>query len=165
MSQTLTEKIVQRFVVDHYETVQSGDYVTIRPSHVLTHDNTGAVIPKFREIGKMTVNDPRQPVFALDHNVQDYSEKNLAKYAGIETFAKKYGIDFYPAGTGIGHEIMCDEGYAFPNTLAVASDSHSNMYGGLGCLGTPIVRTDAAGLWVTGKTWWQIPPVAKIILN
>ncbi|MEA2078236.1 MAG: homoaconitase [Candidatus Marinimicrobia bacterium] len=165
MQQTLIEKIVQRFVVQHEGTVHSGDYVMIRPKHVLTHDNTGAVIPKFNEIGKMTVNDPRQPVFALDHNVQSTDEKNLAKYAKIEAFADKYGIDFYPAKTGIGHQIMCDEGYAFPNTLAVASDSHSNMYGGLGCLGTPIVRTDAAGLWVTGETWWQIPPIAKVVLT
>jgi aconitase A len=32
---------------------------------------------------------------------------------------------------------------------------------GLGCLGTPVVRTDAAAIWATGKTWWQVPPVAK----
>ena len=120
MQQTRIEKIVQRFVVKHDAPVHSGDYVMIRPKHVLTHDNTGAVIPKFNEIGKMVVNDPRQPVFALDHNVQSTDEKNRAKYAKIEAFAKEYGIDFYPAKTGIGHQIMCDEGYAFPNTLAVA---------------------------------------------
>ena len=33
-------------------------------------------------------------------------------------------------------EIMVEEGYAWPGTLAVASDSHSNHYGGVGCLGT-----------------------------
>jgi homoaconitate hydratase len=49
--------------------------------------------------------------------------------------------------------------------MAVASDSHSNMYGGLGCLGTPIVRTDAAAIWATGRTWWQVPPIAKVILK
>ena len=35
---------------------------------------------------------------------------------------------------------MIEEGYAFPGTITVASDSHSNMYGGVGCLGTPIVE-------------------------
>jgi len=49
--------------------------------------------------------------------------------------------------------------------MMVASDSHSNMYGGLGCLGTPIVRTDAAAIWATGRTWWQVPPVAKVELK
>lgn len=56
---------------------------------------------------------------------------------------------------------MCEEGYAWPLTMAVASDSHSNMYGGLGCLGTPVVRTDAAAIWATSETWWQVPPIAK----
>lgn len=59
---------------------------------------------------------------------------------------------------------MIEEGYAFPNTLTVASDSHSNMYGGVGCLGTPLVRTDAAAVWATGKTWWQVPQVVKVQL-
>ena len=57
---------------------------------------------------------------------------------------------------------MIEEGYAFPGTLTVASDSHSNMYGGVGCLGTAIVRTDAASIWATGRTWWQIPPIAQV---
>ncbi|MDD5582243.1 MAG: homoaconitase [Candidatus Marinimicrobia bacterium] len=165
MGQNLIEKIVQNHAIAHETRLHSGDYVTIRPKHVLTHDNTGAVIPKFREIGASSVANPRQPVFALDHDIQDISEKNLAKYKAIETFAKEMGIDFYPAGCGIGHQIMCEQGYAFPGTLVVASDSHANMYGGLGCLGTPIVRTDAAVLWATGQTWWQIPPVTKIIFT
>ena len=51
---------------------------------------------------------------------------------------------------------------ARPGTLVVASDSHANMYGGVGCLGTAVVRTDAASIWATGWTWWQIPPIAKV---
>jgi homoaconitate hydratase len=39
------------------------------------------------------------------------------------------------------------------------------MYGGIGCLGTPVVRTDAAAIWATGQTWWQIPPVASVALK
>ncbi|MFQ5584657.1 MAG: homoaconitase, partial [Calditrichia bacterium] len=116
-------------------------------------------------IGATKMANPRQPVFTLDHNVQDTSEKNLEKYAKIEAFAKEMGVDFYPAGRGIGHQIMCEEGYAWPGTLVVASDSHSNMYGALGCLGTPVVRTDAAAIWATGRTWWQVPPVAKVELT
>lgn len=167
MSQNLIEKIVQKFAVglDNDQIVQSGDIVSIKPAHVMTHDNTGAVIPKFKSIGATKFADPRQVVHTLDHNIQDTSEKNLEKYAKIEAFSKSMGCDFYPAGRGIGHQIMCEEGYAWPGTVVVASDSHSNMYGGLGVLGTPIVRTDAAAIWATGKTWWQIPPIVKVNLN
>jgi homoaconitate hydratase len=97
--------------------------------------------------------------------VQNKSAKNLEKYSKIETFARQQGVDFYPAGRGIGHQVMVEEGYAFPQTLAVASDSHSNMYGGVGCVGTPVVRTDAAAIWATGQTWWQIPEVVKVELS
>lgn len=167
MAQTLIEKIVQRYAVDldAGQEVHAGDFVMIQPAHVMTHDNTGAVIPKFQSIGAKKIANPRQPVYTLDHNVQDTSEANLAKYRRIENFAREMGVDFYPAGRGIGHQIMCEEGYAWPGTLVVASDSHSNMYGGLGCLGTPVVRTDAAALWATGRTWWQVPTIAKVILT
>jgi homoaconitate hydratase len=167
MPQNLIEKIAQRFAVglETGHVVRSGDYITIQPAHIMTHDNTGAVIPKFKGIGATAIANPRQVVFALDHNVQDTTEKNLEKYAKIEEFARRHGIDFHPAGRGIGHQIMCEEGYALPFSMTVASDSHSNMYGGLGCLGTPIVRTDAAAIWATGRTWWQVPPVAKVELR
>ena len=166
MAQNLIEKIAQKHAVGlpAGKQIQSGDYISIQPAHVLTHDNTGAVMNKFKSIGARTMANPRQPMFALDHNVQDQGEANLKKYAGIKQFAAQMSVDFYPAGRGIGHQIMVEEGYAFPGVMAVASDSHSNMYGGIGCLGTPIVRTDAAALWATGRTWWQVPPAAKVQL-
>jgi homoaconitate hydratase len=167
MAQSLVEKIAQLYAVglEKGQVVRSGDFISIHPAYVMTHDNTGAVIPKFKSIGAKKIANPRQPVFTLDHNVQDKSEKNLQKYAAIEAFAQQMNVDFYPAGRGIGHQIMCEEGYAWPGTMVVASDSHSNMYGGLGCLGTPVVRTDAAAIWATGRTWWQVPPVAKVTLQ
>ncbi|KPI42424.1 Homoaconitase, mitochondrial [Cyphellophora attinorum] len=162
--QTLTEKIVQKYAVGLADgkLVKSGDYVTISPHHCMTHDNSWPVALKFMSIGATKLNDPKQIVMTLDHDVQNKSEKNLTKYRQIEEFAKKQGSDFYPAGRGIGHQIMVEEGYAWPGALVVASDSHTNMYGGIGCLGTPVVRTDAASIWATGRTWWQIPPVAKV---
>jgi homoaconitate hydratase len=136
VAQTLTEKIVQRYAVGipHGKFVQSGDYVTIQPFRCLTHDNSWPVAKKFMSIGATRIHNPEQIVMALDHDVQNKSESNLKKYRSIEAFAKKQGVDFYPAGRGIGHQIMIEEGYAWPGTLVVASDSHANMYGGIGSL-------------------------------
>lgn len=164
--QNLTEKIVQNYAVglSPGKKVFSGDYVSIKPAHCMSHDNSWPVATKFMGLGAKKVKDNRQIVCTLDHDVQNKSEKNLEKYHNIEKFAGEQGIDFYPAGRGIGHQIMIEEGYAFPLNLTVASDSHSNTYGGVGSLGTPIVRTDAASIWATGQTWWQIPPVARVEL-
>lgn len=165
--QTLTEKIVQRYAVGLApgKKVKAGDYVTLAPHHCMTHDNSWPVATKFMSIGASKIHDNRQIVMTLDHDVQNKSEANLKKYRQIEEFAKKHGVDFYPAGRGIGHQIMVEEGYAWPGTVTVASDSHSNMYGGVGCLGTPVVRTDAMTIWATGRTWWQVPPIAKVTLT
>ncbi|KAH7156729.1 hypothetical protein EDB81DRAFT_867684 [Dactylonectria macrodidyma] len=111
--QTATEKILRRYAVGLPEgkVVRSGDYISISPWRILTHDNTAAVMGKFLTIGASKIRDPQQAVLAIDHDV--------------------------------------------------ASDSHSNMYGSVGCLGMAIVRSDAASIWATTKTWSLDPPVAK----
>lgn len=174
----LVEKIARRHAVDvDKKDISAGNIISIKPKHVMTHDNTLAVMTKFVSLSHSegsaispdnpfpSIADQRQPVLALDHNVQDRSPKNLARYAAIEKFARQHGLDFFPAGRGIGHQVLCEEGYVQPGWMVVASDSHSNMYGALGALGTPVVRTDAAALWATGRTWWRVPPVARVELT
>ena len=80
----------------------------------MTHDNSWPTAKKFMAIGATRIRNPRQVVMTLDHDVQNKSDSNLTKYRQIEEFAKAQGVDFYPAGRGIGHQIMCEEGYAFP---------------------------------------------------
>jgi len=187
---TLIEKIATRYAVGLKpgQPARQGAIITIRPKHIMTHDNTSAVMGKFKEIfsaspdpeGSRTdagvggsssrsltprVHDPRQPVFAIDHDIQNTSPENLGKYAKIAQFARQHHIDFYPAGTGISHQVIVEYGYATPGSMVVGSDSHSNLYGGVNCLGTPVVRTDAACIWATGVTWWKVPPVARVTLT
>ena len=166
MPQTVVEKIAQTHLAEGpTRPLRAGDFVSIRPLHVMTHDNTSAVMSKFKAIGAKELFDPRQLVFALDHDIQNRDEANLKKYRAIESFAREHGVDFYPAGSGIGHQLMLERGYVVPGSFVVASDSHSNMYGALGAIGTPIVRTDAAGVWATGEFWWQIPRTIQVVLE
>ncbi len=166
MPQTIVEKIAQAHLADGPKRpLRAGDFVSIRPFHAMTHDNTSAVMSKFKAIGAKKIHDPKQLVFALDHDIQNHDEANLKKYRSIEGFAREHGVDFYPAGSGIGHQIMVERGYVLPGTFVVASDSHSNMYGALGAIGTPIVRTDAAAVWAVGEFWWQIPRTIQVVLE
>ncbi|KAF4808895.1 Homoaconitase [Colletotrichum siamense] len=165
--QTMTEKIVQNYSVGLApgKKVRTGDYVTLQPHKIMTHDNSWPVALKFMGLGATKLHDKDQVILTLDHDVQNKSDGNLKKYRLIEEFGKKHGTFFSGAGDGIGHQIMVENGFAWPGTVTVASDSHSNMYGGVGALGTALVRTDAAAVWATGKTWWQVPPIAKITLT
>jgi len=166
MGQTIVEKIAQKDMAEGpARPLRTGDFLSIRPHRCMTHDNTSAVMSKFKAIGATKVKDPQQLMFALDHDIQNRDEANLKKYRAIEAFAKEQGVDFYPAGSGIGHQIMVERGYVVPGSFVVASDSHSNMYGALGAIGTPIVRTDAAAVWATGEFWWQIPRSIQVVLE
>ena len=166
MGQTIVEKIAQAHMAEGPDRpLRAGDFLSIRPYHVMTHDNTSAVMKKFKAIGAKNVHDSAQPVITADHDIQNQEESNLAKYRSMEAFAREQGLDFYPPGTGIGHQIMVEKGYVLPGTFVVASDSHSNMYGALGAIGTPVVRTDAAAIWATGEFWWQIPRTVQVMLE
>src|SRR5205814_2636065 len=63
MALTLVEKIAARHAdgLAPRAVMRAGDFVSIRPRHVMTHDNTGAVIPKFKQIGATAIADPSQP--------------------------------------------------------------------------------------------------------
>jgi len=166
MPQTVVEKIAQaHLAAGPNRPLRAADFLSIKPHRVMTHDNTSAVMSKFNSIGAKKIQNPQQLVFALDHDIQNQDESNQKKYRSIQAFAKEHGIDFYPAGSGIGHQIMVERGYVVPGSFVVASDSHSNMYGALGAIGTPIVRTDAASVWATGEFWWQIPRSIQVHLE
>ena len=108
MSQTIVEKIAQQHMTEGpSRPLCTGDFLSIRPVHVMTHDNTSAVMGKFKGIGAKRIHDSKQLVFALDHDIQNQDESNLKKYRAIEAFAKEHAIDFYPAGSGIGRRSKC----------------------------------------------------------
>ena len=111
---------------------ETGQFIRIKPHHIMTHDNSSAVMSKFAKLSD-TIRDPAQLVLTIDHDIQNPNQ--AAKYEKIGEFAKRNGLNFFPPHSGIGHQIMVEQGFAFPNTIVVASDSHSNMYGGVGCLG------------------------------
>ena len=89
MPQTIVEKIAQSHLAEGpNRPLRTGDFVSIRPHRVMTHDNTSAVMSKFKGIGVKKIHDPKQLVFALDHDIQNQEEANLKKYGAIEAFAK-----------------------------------------------------------------------------
>ena len=81
-NQNLVQKILQRHLVEGSTTgaaVRSGDYVSVRPWRTMTHDNSHAVIQKFKALGAEAIHDQNQIVFTLDHDIQNKSEANLSR--------------------------------------------------------------------------------------
>jgi homoaconitate hydratase len=164
---TLVEAIASRHLVDgpRDRAVRAGDLVTLTPARTMSHDNTSAILSRFKSFGATRVLHPERCVVALDHDVQNRSEAHLEKYRAIEAFARGAGMVFHPAGSGIGHQIMVERLYVRPGELVVAADSHATTYGALGALGLPVARSDAAGIWATGIFWWEIPETVRVVFE
>jgi 3-isopropylmalate/(R)-2-methylmalate dehydratase large subunit len=55
--------------------------------------------------------------------------------------------------------------HAKPGMLIVGSDSHTSTAGAFNAFAAGIDRTEAAGIWKRGETWFRIPESIKITLS
>jgi homoaconitate hydratase family protein len=147
--------------------VEAGEIVTARPDHLLTHDNTAAIISKISgELEKYGIDDPEVPVIVIDHVVPASNEKTATNHKRIREFVAAQGLKhFFDAGEGICHQVLISKGLALPGSLIVGSDSHTCTYGAVGAFATGIDRTEAASIMLTGKTWFKVPHSLKIELK
>jgi len=165
MGKTFAEKLLAKHA--GLDEVVPGQIVTVKPAHLLTHDNTAAIIGKIGdELNTYGVVNPGLSVIVLDHVVPASNEKTATNHKKIREFVLKHGIkNFYDAGEGICHQVVIGKGHAVPGAIIVGSDSHTCSYGALGVFSTGIDRTEAAALMLTGETWLKVPKSIKINLK
>ncbi len=155
MSKTFVEKILG---------AKTGSIVFKKPNIVLTHDNTASISKTFAKMGGEKVANPEQLLVVLDHNAPPTTAKLATDYQTIREFVKKQGVDkFYDAGKGICHQIMSY--HAKPKMIIVGSDSHTCTAGAFNAMAAGIDRTEAAGIWRRGETWFRVPETLKVTLT
>lgn len=165
MGKTFAEKILA--LKSGVKEVVPGQIVTVKPDHLLTHDNTAPIIGKIGpELDHYGVVSAELPVIVLDHVIPAANEKTATNHKLIRDFVKKHRIkNFFDIGTGICHQVMVEKGLALPGAVILGSDSHTCSYGAVGVFSTGIDRTEAAALLLTGETWLKVPPSIKITLS
>lgn len=155
MGKTFAEKILG---------AEAGAIVFRRPDIILTHDNTASIANTFKKMGGEKVKDADQLLIVLDHNAPPTSAELANDYQKIRDIVKEQGIKkFHDVGKGICHQIMGD--YARPNMIIVGSDSHTCTAGAFNSFAAGIDRTETAGLWRQGETWFRVPDSIKITLT
>lgn len=155
MKHTFVEKIFN---------AEKGSTVFRKPDIVLTHDNSASIRKTFEKMGGEKVADPNQLLIVLDHNAPPTSAKLASQYEDIRNIVRMEGIKkFYDAGKGICHQIMSY--HAQPGMVIVGSDSHTCTAGAFNAMAAGIDRTEAAGIWKRGETWFRVPESIKISLH
>jgi len=155
MGKTFVEKILN---------AERGAIVFRKPNIVLTHDNTASIKNTFNKMGGEKVSDPDQLLVVLDHNAPPTNAKLANQYQTIRDFVNKQNVNkFHDVGDGICHQVMSY--YAKPGMIIVGSDSHTCTAGAFNALAVGIDRTESAGIWKRGETWFRVPETMKITLN
>jgi 3-isopropylmalate/(R)-2-methylmalate dehydratase large subunit len=115
-------------------------------------------------MGGKTLPDPDQLLVVLDHNAPPAEAKMATQYQEIRDIVSSQGIEkFYDSGKGICHQIMSY--HARPGMLIVGSDSHTCTSGAFNAFAAGIDRTESAGIWKRGETWFRVPESIKISLT
>lgn len=165
MDMTFAEKILAKYSGE--KEVVPGQIVTVKPDHLLTHDNTAPIIQKIKpELKEYGVHNKSLPIIVLDHVIPAASEKTANNHKIIREFVKNHKIEhFFDVGYGVCHQIVVEKGLALPGELLLGSDSHTCSYGAVGAFSSGIDRTEAAALMLTGETWLKVPNSIKITLE
>ncbi len=143
---------------------RAGSIVFAKPDIILTHDNTLSIFKTFQRMGGTRVADADQMLVVLDHNAPPANSGMATQYRDIRNIVTQQGINkFYDAGKGICHQVMSY--HARPGMLVVGSDSHTCTAGAFNALAAGIDRTEAAGIWKKGETWFRVPESIKITLS
>ncbi len=165
MGKTFAEKILAK--KSGQAEVVAGQIVIVEPDHLLTHDNSAAIVGKIgAELEEFGVARPEMPVIILDHVIPAASEKTATNHQKTRQFVERYKIpNFFDVGVGVCHQVMLEKGLAVPGGVYVGSDSHTCSYGAVGAFATGIDRTEAAALLLRGQTWFKVPDTIKITLS
>ena len=160
---TLSEKILFAHLYnenDIKDFKRSEDYANFKPDRVAMQDATAQMtLLQFMNAGKESSNVPA--TIHCDHLIQAYkgAEEDLKNaininkevYDFLQSVAKKYGLGFWEAGSGIIHQIVL-ENYAFPGGMMIGTDSHTPNAGGLGMMAIGVGGADAVDV-MTGMEW------------
>ena len=175
-SLTLSEKILYAHLYnenDIKDFKRSEDYADFRPDRVAMQDATAQMaLLQFMNAGKNSSSVPAtihcdhliEACKGAEEDLKNALNTNKEVYNFLESVAKKYGLGFWEAGSGIIHQIVL-ENYAFPAGMMIGTDSHTPNAGGLGMLAIGVGGADAVDV-MTGMEWeLKIPNIIGVKLT
>lgn len=163
MPQTIVEKVFSHRLGRE---VRAGEVVIAPIDFAFSHDgNRPQPSETFAELGGKRVFDPGKVAMFLDHAPNVHTPAVAEMHQRMRRFANEQGITLYPAGRGISHQVIPEEGWAVPGRIIVGSDSHTCTAGALNLLATGVGSADLAVAMMLGKLWFKVPPTIRFLVE
>ena len=140
--------------------VRGETYSFFHPDRVAMQDATAQMaVLQFMQAGRKKVAVPStihcdhliQAKIGAEADLEIAMDSNGEVYDFLASAAKKYGMGFWQAGSGIIHQVVL-ENYAFPGGMMIGTDSHTPNAGGLGMIAIGVGGADAVDVMV-GMPW------------
>lgn len=144
----------------------AGDIVEAEVDHVMVNDVTGPLA--FQEFEALECEPVRDKIVLIpDHFVPNKDIASAKQAKEMRDFANRWSIrNYFEVGRGgVCHQVMLDNGFAYPGALVVGADSHTCTYGGVNAFATGVGSTEAAAVFATGRLWFKVPGSFRIILK
>ena len=159
--------IIEKIIANHskFDVVKPGDIVDIEIDARAARDFGGPNVVKHIENNNLTINDVSKTLFTFDTNPTGSDQKYAMNQQIIRVFARKHGIKVFDIDNGIGTHTLISEGFTYPGSTALTTDSHANILGAIGAFGQGMGDKDIAAAFHSGKVWFKVPKSARINLN
>jgi len=160
---TISEKILS---LKSRTDARAGDIVEADVDYVMVNDVTGPLA--FQEFEALECEPMRERIVLVpDHFVPNKDVASAKQAKEMRDFAKRWGIkNYFEVGRGgVCHQVMLDNGFAYPGALVVGADSHTCTYGGVNAFATGVGSSEAAAVFATGQLWFKVPGSIRILLK
>ena len=159
--------IIEKIIASHsgQKSVKPGDIVDVEIDIRAARDFGGANVVKNILNNGLKVVDPSKTLFTFDCNPGGSDQQYAANQQYCRQFARENEIRVFDVDSGIGTHLAIDNGYAWPGSSFVSTDSHANILGAIGCFGQGMGDQDIAAAWANGYVWFKVPGSVKINLT
>ncbi len=161
---TVIEKIFQ---LHSQEEIAPGRIVWIDLDVVTARDFAGPnVVKNFRKYYQgQKVFDRKKIFFTFDLTVPPKTIQYANNQQICREFARDQGIRVFDVDQGIGTHTLMENGLSLPGSVVVGTDSHMNILGAFNCFGQGMGDVDIAFGYRYGRTWFEVPETAKVIIK
>jgi len=111
------------------------------------------------------IKNPKKYAMFMDHLSPSPNLGASGVHLKMREWTKKYKNLLFDVGCGISHQLIIEQGFAYPGTLILGADSHTSTAGALGSASFGVGSTDLAVTLFTGKNWFKVPETYKIIIK
>lgn len=157
-----------------FEAHSSGD-VPVEPGNIIwleldvrtARDFAGPnVVQNYRtHYGDAPVADVDKTFFTFDLVVPPSNIPYAKNQQTCRIWAREQGVRVYDVDAGIGSHVAIEEGLAYPGSTFVGTDSHLNILGAVSAFGQGMGDQDIAFTFKAGKTWFEVPPTMRVVVN